>query len=137
MDVKQKIVSNPKNKSVWNRFNLTPGIEKIKITDNQFTEGHNYFFGIIGKNVPPSAKCFISVNSVIFIEATGEIVAFDHGRFTFIIKGEPLWVRRRQAPTLDGDVSVEEMDEQWFIYEGDDDDDDVTAFFDRIYNQYL
>ena len=134
MNLLEKIISCPKNKNVLkvlqlkNSMWIKTGSEAVSI----FDEGSQVFFDKYAKLLPNETKIAISIHNLLINPKSGEIFAFQHGRFTFFLKCDfsksPISEPTLKTNTLDGWVDFDILGKEWTILNVDFEDEEDEQF---------
>ena len=92
IDLLDKILTNPINKRVLDYFELnkygskTPSFQTWADSYSGYDEGGIIFFDNYGEHISDKNKFTLSIFSIMVNEHTGEIFAFNKGRFSVFFK---------------------------------------------------
>jgi hypothetical protein len=125
MQLIDKIFSNPDNRAFLNFYKLVSkeGL-RFKVGENSgspFDEGSQVFFFKYAENIPNEAKVSLSIYNLLVNPASGQIFAFQHGRFTFLVRADfqsseiHNHDKLRKGGTLDGFVDFSALGENWCL----------------------
>ena len=89
-----------------------------------FDQGGVALFEHYGQGLPEACKWSLGTANVMVHPMTGVIFAVHYGRFTFLLRRENAPVPRREfIETLDGLVDIRSLDDDWWVFWFEDDDD--------------
>lgn len=130
----KKIISSTENKSVLQAIDLKSSkwIKTGKEAISLFDEGSQIFFDEYGKLLPFETKVSISIHNLLINPKTGEVFAFQHGRFTFLLKYHkqkaPILESNLKAITADGHIDFEFLGNEWTILDASFEDEESEQF---------
>lgn len=134
MDIIKKIISCAENKSILKALNIENS-KWIKIGDqavSSFDEGSQMFFEKYARLLPSNTKVSISIHNMLINPKTGEVFAFQHGRFTFLLKYHkekaPILAPTLKTMTVDGFVDFEVLGNDWTILDADFEEEEAEQF---------
>lgn len=138
----EKITFCTENKSVLLAidFKNSKWVKTGKEAGSPFDEGSQVFFGEYGKLLSSEMKVSISIHNLLINPKTGEIFAFQYGRFTFLLKYHkekaPISKPTLKAMTADGFVDFDFLGNEWTILDVSFEDEEAEQFL-YAYHQTL
>lgn len=129
--LRDRVFAHPDNAAVLARLEAEPSDRLARGTDGYgYDEGAGVFFWQWGRQVPDDAKFDLSYHHLMIHPVTARIFAFQHGRFTFVLRRD--WARAGEVPdegarvgyTLDASVDFSGLGDPWCLVNGRVDDEE-------------
>ncbi|MFY0533195.1 hypothetical protein [Nannocystis pusilla] len=123
--LRDRVFAHPDNAAVLAWLEAEPSVQLKRGTDGYgYDEGATVFFWEWGRSVPEDAKFDLSYHHLMIHPVTARIFAFQHGRFTFVLRRD--WARAGEVPeedarvgyTLDASVDFSELGDPWCLLNG-------------------
>ncbi|WP_107867143.1 hypothetical protein [Agitococcus lubricus] len=119
-EIKERILSNPKNFKVLKYLKLNTDIETFSIWyDSGFDEGAQTFYYEYCESIPSEAFINFGIYNLVVCIESGTIFGFQFGRFTFFVRpnfeaqGILIGKSPRRLSTIDGTVNIESLEHEW------------------------
>jgi hypothetical protein len=90
-----------------------------------FDPGGTAFMHELAAGIPVSCKYSVRVSNLLVHPETGVVFGVHHGRYTFLLRGDPAPSARRVRASLDGVIDLRALEDAWYLY-NDEEDDDAT-----------
>jgi hypothetical protein len=90
-----------------------------------FDPGGTAFMHELAAGIPVSCKYSVRVSNLLVHPETGVVFGVHHGRYTFLLRGDPAPSAPRVRESLDGVIDLRALEDAWYLY-NDEEDDDAT-----------
>lgn len=120
--LRDRVFAHPDNAAVLAWLEVEPSV-RLEPGSNGcgYDEGAGVFFWKWGRRVPEDAKFDLSFRHLMIHPVTARIFAFQHGRFTFVLRRD--WARAGEVPaedarvgcTADAHVDVSDLGDPWCL----------------------